>query len=58
MPDKAEWKLNGQILELSMPLTDSIAVIKSEIHKLTNMPTGKQKLNWEVSRILMCMIHF
>ncbi|XP_065216970.1 splicing factor 3A subunit 1 [Planococcus citri] len=47
MPDKAEWKLNGQIIELSMPLTDSIAVIKTEIHKLTSMPTGKQKLNWE-----------
>lgn len=49
MPEKTEWKLHGQVLELDIPLTDTIAVIKTKIHELTNMPTGKQKLNWEVS---------
>ena len=49
MPDKSEWRLGGQIIELTLPLEDPVSVIKAKIHEITNMPPGKQKLNWEVS---------
>lgn len=45
MPEKAEWKLTGQTIELTLPLTDSVAAVKAKIHELTNMPPGKQKIN-------------
>uniref|UniRef100_A0A1B6CAA6 Splicing factor 3A subunit 1 n=1 Tax=Clastoptera arizonana TaxID=38151 RepID=A0A1B6CAA6_9HEMI len=47
MNDKPEWKLNGQLLPMTLPLRDSVAVIKSKIHEATGMPPGKQKLQWE-----------
>lgn len=49
MPEKAEWKLTGQTIELTLPLTDSVAAVKAKIHELTNMPPGKQKINSDVS---------
>lgn len=49
MPEKTEWKLGGQLLELTVPVEDPVSVIKAKIHEMTNMPPGKQKLNWEVS---------
>lgn len=48
MPDKAEWKLGGQVLDITLPLEDPVSVVKAKIHEITNMPPGKQKLNWEV----------
>uniref|UniRef100_A0A672JPN5 Splicing factor 3A subunit 1 n=1 Tax=Salarias fasciatus TaxID=181472 RepID=A0A672JPN5_SALFA len=48
MQDKTEWKLNGQILNFTVPLTDQVSVIKVKIHEATGMPAGKQKLQYEV----------
>ncbi|KAL2092153.1 hypothetical protein ACEWY4_011951 [Coilia grayii] len=47
MQDKTEWKLSGQILSFTMPLTDQVSVIKVKIHEATGMPAGKQKLQYE-----------
>ncbi|XP_054265031.1 splicing factor 3A subunit 1 isoform X2 [Macrosteles quadrilineatus] len=47
MPDKAEWKLKGQMLTMTLPLRDSVSVIKAKIHEATSLPPGKQKLHWE-----------
>lgn len=47
MQDKTEWKLNGQVLNFTMPLTDQVSVIKVKIHEATGMPAGKQKLQFE-----------
>ncbi|KAK7791192.1 hypothetical protein R5R35_005395 [Gryllus longicercus] len=47
MSEKPEWRLKGQMLSLTLPLTDTVAVIKAKIHEETGMPPGKQKLQWE-----------
>ncbi|XP_006010684.1 splicing factor 3A subunit 1 [Latimeria chalumnae] len=47
MQDKTEWKLNGQVLAFTLPLTDQVSVIKVKIHEATGMPAGKQKLQYE-----------
>ena len=51
MPEKTEWRLGGQTIELTLPLEDPVSVIKAKLHEATNMPPGKQKLNWEVSTV-------
>jgi hypothetical protein len=48
MTEKPEWRLKGQLLTLTLPLSDTVAVIKAKIHEETGMPPGKQKLQWEV----------
>ncbi|KAG8194724.1 hypothetical protein JTE90_026374 [Oedothorax gibbosus] len=45
--DKQEWKLNGQVLVFTLPLTDVVSVIKAKVHEATGMPPGKQKLQLE-----------
>lgn len=47
VPDKSEWKLNGQVLNFTLPLTDSVSVIKAKLNESLNMPAGKQKLQYE-----------
>ncbi|XP_013393875.1 splicing factor 3A subunit 1-like [Lingula anatina] len=47
VPDKPEWKLTGQYLTFSFPLTDSVSVIKAKLQEELGMPTGKQKLQYE-----------
>ena len=47
VPDKSEWKLNGQTVNLTLPLTDNVSVIKAKIHDALGMPAGKQKLQLE-----------
>ncbi|XP_053725582.1 splicing factor 3A subunit 1 [Synchiropus splendidus] len=47
MQDKSEWKLTGQVLNFTVPLTDQVSVIKVKIHEATGMPAGKQKLQYE-----------
>jgi len=42
--DKPEWKLNGQLLHLSFPVTENISAIKAKINDEVGMPPGKQKL--------------
>jgi splicing factor 3A subunit 1 len=53
MPEKAEWKLTGQMLTLNVPLAESVSSIKSKILEETNMPPAKQKLFYDV-RFLVC----
>jgi hypothetical protein len=53
MSEKPEWRLKGQVLTLTLPLSDTVSVIKAKIHEETGMPPGKQKLQWEVC---MCSI--
>jgi splicing factor 3A subunit 1 len=50
MPDKPEWRLDGRMLSVLLPLTDSVAVAKSKIHEETGLPPGKQKLSQDVSQ--------
>lgn len=45
--EKPEWRLNGQMISMVLPLTDSIAVVKSKVHEETGMPPGKQKIQLE-----------
>lgn len=45
--EKPEWKLNGQIINLTLPYADSLASVKTKIHELTNLPPGKQKLQFD-----------
>ncbi|XP_001607186.2 splicing factor 3A subunit 1-like [Nasonia vitripennis] len=47
MAEKTEWKLNGQTLQISLQITDSVATMKARIHEQTGMPPGKQKLQYE-----------
>ena len=48
MTEKAEWKLNGQTLNITLQLSDTVATMKARIHEQTGMPPGKQKLQYEV----------
>ena len=47
MSDKPEWNLNGQSLTFTLPVTDTLNVVKSKIHEHIGMPPGKQKLQYE-----------
>lgn len=49
MTEKAEWKLNGQTLNINLQLTDTVSTMKALIHEQTGMPPGKQKLQYEVT---------
>lgn len=48
MTEKAEWKLNGQTLNITLQLSDTVSTMKALIHEQTGMPPGKQKLQYEV----------
>lgn len=45
--EKAEWKLNGQILNFTLPYTDTLTNVKAKISEQIGMPPGKQKLQYE-----------
>ncbi|CAC5405413.1 SF3A1 [Mytilus coruscus] len=45
--DKPEWKLNGQMLTYTLPLSDSIAVMKAKLNESLGLPAGKQKLQYD-----------
>lgn len=47
MAEKAEWKLNGQTLSITMQPNDTVAAVKARIHEQIGMPPGKQKLQHE-----------
>ncbi|KAI0212588.1 Splicing factor 3A subunit 1 [Lamellibrachia satsuma] len=47
IPEKSEWKLDGQALTMTLPLTDNVSVIKAKLNEMLNMPAGKQKLQLE-----------
>lgn len=48
-PEKSEWKLAGQMLTLTFPLSDTISSLKAKVQEETNMPPAKQKLFYDVS---------
>lgn len=50
LTDKPEWTLNGQMLNVTLPLQDTVSMIKTKIHELTGMPPGKQKLQCDVCK--------
>ncbi len=43
----SEWKLNGQTITMTLPLQDTVAVIKTKLNDELGMPPGKQKLQIE-----------
>jgi hypothetical protein len=43
----SEWKLNGQTITMTLPLHDTVAVIKTKLNDELGMPPGKQKLQIE-----------
>jgi len=43
----SEWKLNGQMITLTLPLQDMVSVIKARLNDELSMPPAKQKLQIE-----------
>lgn len=58
LTDKPEWTLNGQILNITLPLQETVSVIKTKIHELTGMPPGKQKLQCDVCIQILTIIKY
>ena len=46
--EKPEWNLNGQLLKLTMPLTEQVSSIKNKLMDILTMPVSKQKLQLDV----------
>ncbi|CAH0553305.1 unnamed protein product [Brassicogethes aeneus] len=44
IPDKPEWKLTGQMVSYTLPLSESVSNLKVKIQEETNMAPAKQKL--------------
>ncbi|CAI8032168.1 Splicing factor 3A subunit 1, partial [Geodia barretti] len=44
LPERSEWKMNGQLITMTLPITDPVSVIKAKISTEFGMPSGKQKL--------------
>ncbi|XP_055331495.1 splicing factor 3A subunit 1-like [Paramacrobiotus metropolitanus] len=45
--DKPEWKLNGQVLNLTLAPKDTFTTIKARIQDQLGIPQGKQKLQFD-----------
>lgn len=45
LPDKAEWRLNGQLLGYSLAPRDTVAQLKARLQDDTGMQPAKQKLH-------------
>jgi len=45
--DKPEWRLNGQLINLTLTLRETVTAIKAKIHEETGMPPSKQKLQMD-----------
>lgn len=45
--EKPEWKLNGQMMVISVPYITTVASVKSKIQEMTNVPPQKQKLQFD-----------
>lgn len=56
--DKSEWKLNGQMIAITLALTDPIANLKAKLQDETGMPPAKQKIFYEVSRSRVWIMHY
>lgn len=49
VPDKPEWKLSGQMVSFTLPLSETVANLKAKLQEETNMAPAKQKLFFDVS---------
>lgn len=47
LSDKPEWRLNGQLIPITMAATDLVSSLKSKIQEETDMPPAKQKVSYE-----------
>jgi len=47
--DKSEWKLNGQMIAVTMALSEPITNLKTKLQDETGMPPAKQKIFYEVN---------
>ena len=47
MPNKPKWKLHGQTIAVTLPLSDPISALKARLFDETGMQAGKQKLQME-----------
>ncbi|KAH8306328.1 hypothetical protein KR018_007827 [Drosophila ironensis] len=45
--DKSEWKLNGQMIAVTLALAEPISNLKSKLQDETGMPPAKQKIFYE-----------
>lgn len=45
MAEKSDWRLNGQVINLSLPLEDAVSTLKAKVQEATGMPPAKQKLH-------------
>ncbi|KAH8368971.1 hypothetical protein KR200_000749 [Drosophila serrata] len=45
--DKSEWKLNGQMIAVTMALSEPITNLKTKLQDETGMPPAKQKIFYE-----------
>lgn len=45
--DKPEWKLNGQMLNLTLGPKETVTIIKTKIQEQLGVPLAKQKLQFE-----------
>lgn len=55
-PEKTEWKLSGQMLMFTLPLSESVSGLKSRIQDETAMPPAKQKLFFDVRlQAVLCL---
>ncbi|XP_059485983.1 splicing factor 3A subunit 1 isoform X2 [Neocloeon triangulifer] len=46
-PDKGEFRLRGQMVGVSMSLSEQVTLLKAKLQEETGLPPSKQKLNWE-----------
>lgn len=45
--DKPEWRLNGQIISITVALNDTVSTLKIKIQEETGLPPAKQKISHE-----------
>lgn len=45
--DKGDWKLNGQLVSMTLALTDTIATMKAKLQEEIGMPPAKQKILYD-----------
>jgi splicing factor 3A subunit 1 len=49
LSDKPEWNLKGQILDVTMTLSEQVSALKAKIHQETGLPPSKQKLQYDTN---------
>lgn len=45
LQEKPEWRLNGQVVNVTLALSDTVTSVKARLYEETGMPPGKQKLS-------------